>query len=271
MYKLSNDDFNNIIKTFSKSEIDVIITDPPYGLTSNKEDIAVDLTPLFDLAKGLIIFTQQPYTSEVVTNHRKYFKYELIWDKVLTSGFLNANRQPLRKHENILVFGKPVYNPQKTVGQKNHSMGRMLKRTNNNYGHFVDVDNTETLGDLKHPTSIYTCPKPHPSVALHRTEKPVSLMEWLVATYSNIGDVVFDPFMGAGATGVACMKLGRWFYGCEMNMDYYNIAHERIRDEFYRQQEILHPHDKGIRACQERAQRSGTQDHPGGQYPRCGA
>ena len=194
MYKLFNGDFNTVIKNYT--EIDVIITDPPYGLTSNKEDIAVDLTPLFDLAKGLIIFTQQPYTSQLVVKHRKYFKYEIIWDKVLTSGFLNANRQPLRKHENILVFGKPVYNPQKTVGQKNHSMGSMKKRTNNNYGHFVNIDNTEALGDLKHPTSIYACPKPHPSVALHRTEKPVSLMEWLVSTYSNIGDVVLRSLHG---------------------------------------------------------------------------
>ena len=128
----------------------------------------------------------------------------------------------------------------------------MTKRTNNNYGHFENIDNTEVLGDLKHPTSIYTCSKPHPSVALHRTEKPVALMEYLVSTYSNIGDKVFDPFMGAGATGVACMKLDRWFYGSEKNEDYYNTAHDRIRKEFYA---TLHkystPMTKAFELCQE--------------------
>jgi site-specific DNA-methyltransferase (adenine-specific) len=249
MYTLFNEDFNNTIKNLQ--QVDVVITDPPYGLTNNKEDIAVDLTPLFEVAKGLIIFTQQPYTSELVVKFKKYFKYEIIWDKVLTSGFLNANRQPLRKHENILVFGKPVYNPQKTAGRKNHSMGSMTKRTNHNYGHFESIDNTEVLGDLKHPTSIYTCSKPHPSVALHRTEKPVALMEYLVSTYSNIGDKVYDPFMGAGAIGVACMKLGRWFIGCDQNEHYYNIAHDRIRKEFYEQYKILHPYDQSVRVGQE--------------------
>ena len=106
MYSLFNEDFNNTIRKSTSKEIDVIITDPPYGLTNNKEDIAVDLAPLFKInLKGLIIFTQQPYTSELVVRFKKYFKYEIIWDKVLTSGFLNANRRPLPRHENILVFG----------------------------------------------------------------------------------------------------------------------------------------------------------------------
>jgi site-specific DNA-methyltransferase (adenine-specific) len=250
MYALSNDDFNNTIKNIP--HVDVIITDPPYGLTSNKEDIAVDLNPLFSIAKGLIIFTQQPYTSQLVIRFKKYFKYEIIWDKVLTSGFLNANRRPLRRHENILVFGSPSYNPQKTLGKKNHSMGSgKSKRTNNNYGEWKFADNSEALGDLKHPTSIITYQKPHSSRALHRTEKPVSLMEYLVSTYSDIGNTVFDPFMGAGATGVACMKLGRWFIGSEKNEGYYNTAHERIRKEFYARNKELNPYDQSLRAGQE--------------------
>ena len=273
MYTLYNGDFRNTLENLSLIKVDVIITDPPYGLTNNDEDIAVDLTLLFDLCKNLIIFTQQPYTSELVVQFRKYFKYEIIWDKILTSGFLNANRRPLRKHENILVFGTPVYHPQKTPGKKNHSMGRMTKRKNNNYGNFASIDNSEALGNLKHPTSIITCQKPHPSKALHRTEKPVSLMEYLVATYSSIGDTVFDPFMGAGATGVACMKLHRWFYGSEKNTEYYNIAHDRIRKEYYvhHEAQTYGYHDQGFPGRGERAERKSPADHQGCGYPGSGA
>jgi len=165
-------------------------------------------------------------------NHR----YNLIWDKVLTTGFLNANKMPLRSHEDIMVFYKkpPTYNPQKTKGKLNHSTGKatMLISSNNNYGKFLHHDNKESLGDMKHPKSILTIPKTHASAALHRTEKPVELIEWIVNTYSNAGDIVLDNTAGSGTLGEACFNCGREFILIENNESDYNIMNNRITNLF---------------------------------------
>ena len=210
-------------------DIDVVITDPPYGVTQNKGDIVVDLSSVFEVSGRVIVFSQQPYTTDVINQFRNKFKYDLVWDKVLTSGFLNANRMPLRKHESILVFGDGAYNPQKVIGAKSHSKGKKKNTQNNNYGKHEFVDNSIKNGNLKHPTSIVRYSKPHPSVALHRTEKPVKLMEWLIKTYSNKGDTILDPFMGSGTTLVACVKTGRKGIGIEIDENYFNIAVDRIK------------------------------------------
>ena len=226
--KLLLGDFSKLIKDIQK--IDIVITDPPYGVTQNKYDKVVDLSDLFEITNRVVMFSQQPYTTDVINQFRNNFKYDLVWDKVLTSGFLNANRMPLRRHESILIFGKGVYNPQKTVANKSHSKGNKTETQNNNYGEYASVDNSEYLGNKKHPTSIITISKSHPSVALHRTEKPVELMGWLIKTYSNIGDTIFDPFMGSGTTGVACVQTGRNFIGIEIDPKYFAIAEKRIKD-----------------------------------------
>jgi len=210
-------------------QVDAVITDPPYGVTQNKSDIVVDLSSVFGASDRVIMFSQQPYTTDVISQFRDKFKYDLVWDKVLTSGFLNANRMPLRKHESILIFGDGVYNPQKVIGVKSHSKGKKKNTQNNNYGKHEFADNSIKNGNLKHPTSIIRYSKPHPSVALHRTEKPLQLMEWLIKTYSNKGDTILDPFMGSGTTLVACVKTGRKGIGIEIDEKYFNIAVDRIK------------------------------------------
>jgi len=212
---------------YELTKVDLVLTDPPYGVTQNKGDICVDLSPLFGLAPAVILFSQQPFTTDVISRHRDKFKYDLVWDKVLTSGFLNANKMPLRRHETILVFGDAPYTPQKTKGSKNHSKGKPKDCANNNYGDFNFLDNAEVLGDLKHPTSIIAISKPHPSVALHRTEKPVELLEWLLKTYSVEGQVILDSFLGSGATAVACKSLNRKCIGIETEEKYCEIAAKR--------------------------------------------
>jgi len=208
--------------------VDAVITDPPYGVTQNKMDKPVDLSECFRIGAGVIMTTQFPFTNDVVSRFRKHFKYDLIWDKVLTSGFLNASRMPLRRHEIVLVFGNVPYYPQKTEGNKSHSKGKPKAGANNNYGDYGFVDNSEEAGTLKYPTSILTFSRPHPSKAIHRTEKPIELMEYLVKTYSKENALILDPFLGSGTTAVAAKKLGRHFLGFEIEQKYVDVANERI-------------------------------------------
>lgn len=178
----------------------------------------------------IILFCDGMFMADVMRSNAKQWRYNIVWNKILTSGFLNANRQPLRQHEEIVVFYKksPSYNPQKKKGKPNHSKGSSKKNTNNNYGKFEIVDNRDKLGDMKHPTSIWTFQKPHPSTMVHPTEKPVDLLKELVLTYTNEGELVLDNCMGSGTTGVACKELGRDFIGIEKNSIYFETAKSRI-------------------------------------------
>nr|WP_297131862.1 site-specific DNA-methyltransferase [Terrisporobacter sp.] len=181
-----------------------------------------------------MLFGQDKFTAETMLSNRKMHRYNLIWRKVLPSGFLNANRMPLREHEDIMVFYKklPTYNPQKIKGNPCHSKGKVVgemndkQLQNNNYGDFKCV---ETKGDMKFPTSILEFPKPHPSIAVHPTQKPVELLEWLIKTYTNENEVVLDNCMGSGSTGVAAVNLNRKFIGIELEKEYFDIATNRIK------------------------------------------
>jgi site-specific DNA-methyltransferase (adenine-specific) len=149
---------------------------------------------------------------------------------VLPSGFLNANRQPLRSHEEICIFYKkqPTYNPQKVKGQANHSKGTSQKNTNNNYGRFEIVDNREELGDMKHPRSIWSFQKPHPSKMVHPTEKSLECVECLIKTYTNEGDIVLDNTMGSGTTCLGALNTNRYYVGIEKDEQYFEIAVKKI-------------------------------------------
>lgn len=226
-----------LMKDIPDKSVDMILCDLPYGVTANKLDIVIPFDRLWEQYNRIIkdngaiaLFGQGIFYIDLVNSNRKMFKYDLVWNKVLTSGFLNANRMPLRQHEQIAIFYKrqPIYNPQKTMGSKNHSKGKPKYNENNNYGKYDFVDNTELLGDMKNPTSILTFSKPHPSKALHRTEKPIELLEYLIKTYTNENDLVLDNCMGSGTTGVACVNTNRNFIGIELDEKYFNIAKRRI-------------------------------------------
>lgn len=228
-----------MMNTIEEKSIDMILCDLPYGVTQNKWDSIVDLEKLWKQYEriikdnGVIVLTaQDKFSARLMLSNEKLHKYNLIWDKQLTSGFLNANRMPLRVHEDILVFYKklPKYNPQKIKGKPNHSKGNMKTDENNNYRKYEKVDNKDVLGDMKHPKSIVSFQKPHPSKALHPTEKPVELMEWLIKTYTDERDLVLDNCMGSGTTGVACVNLNRRFTGIELDEKYFEIARNRITE-----------------------------------------
>lgn len=219
--------------------VDMILCDLPYGTTKNRWDIVVPFDEMWEQymriikERGAIVLTGQGlFSAKLIISNERYYRYTLIWDKVLPSGFLNANRQPLRSHEDIHIFYKklPVYNPQKTQGKPNHGRGKMLTNTNNNYGVHHLVDNTDKDVGLKYPKSIVTLPKPHPSTMVHPTQKPVELFEYLINTYTNKGDIVLDNCIGSGTTALASIQTGRQYIGYEMDEDYFNIAVGRVDD-----------------------------------------
>ena len=235
--KLLNGDCLELLNDVDEKSVDMILCDLPYGQTHNKWDSVIPLDKLWKQYKRVIkdngciaLFGQGMFTADLMYSNKKWWKYNLIWDKVLTNGFLNANRMPLRSHEDIAIFYNkpPTYNPQKVLGKKNHTKGKVKQNKNNNYGKHNFVDNSDELGNMKHPKSILTFTRPHSSVMKHPTEKPVEVCEWLIKSYTNEGDVVLDNCMGSGTTGIACENTNRKFIGMELNKEYFEQAVNRI-------------------------------------------
>lgn len=242
MIKLYQGDCLKLMADISPGSVDMILCDLPYGVTArNKWDYILPFDELWAhynrITKenaAIVLFAQDKFTMQLMASNAKNHRYNLIWNKVLPTGFLNANRQPLRVHEDICVFYRkqPVYNPQKIKGKPCHTKGKAVgnmaddSHQNNDYGNHKVV---ETEGDMKHPQSILTFPKPHPSVAVHPTQKPVELCEWLIRTYTNEGDWVLDNCMGSGTTGVAAALNERNFIGMELDGGYFDVAKERIK------------------------------------------
>lgn len=222
--------------------VDLVLTDPPYGTTNNSKDIIIPFNEMWSCIKGIrknnaptLLFAQGLYYVDLVSSNRKEFKYDFVWDKILTSGFLNANRMPLRRHEQIAVFYKklPTYHPQFTEGKSLHSKGTNYlskKYKNQNYGEFKQTDDNRKGCTQKHPTSIITYQKPHPSIAKHRTEKSIDMLEYLIKTYTNEGDIVLDFTAGSFTTGIACQNTNRKFIGIELDEHYYNIGVQRMKE-----------------------------------------
>jgi site-specific DNA-methyltransferase (adenine-specific) len=230
------------MKEIPNKSIDLILCDLPYGVTQNKKDIIINLKELWKQYnriikdKGIIILTSQfPFTIDLILSQRNMFRYDLIWNKQLTTGFLNAKRMPLRTHEHILIYYKKLgtYNPQFTEGEPLHSKGHSYiqkELKNQNYGKFNHTGDLRKGTIKKYPKSIINIQKPHPSTALHRTEKPVKLAEWLIKTYSNEKDVVLDNCIGTGWTALACLNTNRNFIGIELDKEYVEVARKRLKE-----------------------------------------
>lgn len=241
--KIHNMDCIEGMKAIPAKSIDMILCDLPYGKTQNDEDKPLPFKPLWEQYERIIkdngailLFGQGTFFVDLVNSNRKLFRYDLVWNKVLTSGFLNANRMPLRQHEQIAVFYKklPTYNPQFSQGKPLHSKGVSYKYKpikNQNYGQFNATDDCRKGSTEKYPTSILYFAKSHPSVAKHRTEKPVALLEWLIKTYTNAGETVLDNCMGSGSTAIACINTNRNFIGFEISKEQYESAEKRIQEE----------------------------------------
>lgn len=177
---------------------------------------------------AIVLFGSGMFTTNLIKSNPKEWRYNLIWQKTLPTGFLNAKKMPLMSHEDICVFYKklPTYNPQKTTGHERKAAVR--KSTSTNYGVAEKVtayDSTERF-----PTSVWTFSHDKQKSHLHPTQKPIALLENLIKTYTNEGELVLDSCMGSGSTGKACMNLNRNFIGIEKDENYYKIARERILD-----------------------------------------
>jgi len=228
-----------LLQGIPDKSVDMILTDLPYGTTQNRWDAIIPPEELWLQYERIItnngvilLFGHDKFTAKMMLSNQKIHRYNLIWDKELVTGFLNANRMPLRQHEDIMVFYKesPVYNPQKICGVKNHSVGKMLKgKKSDCYGEYVKVDNSEVLGNTKYPTSILQFPKPHASICRHEAEKPLTLFEYLIKTYTNEGDTVHDSCLGSGTTLEACMNLNRNCIGFEIDPQWGPIYRKRLR------------------------------------------
>lgn len=240
-----------LMKEIPEKSIDMILCDLPYGVLNktNKNAQWDNVLPFNKLWQqyeriikdngAIVLFGSGMFTAELMMSNKNLWRYNLIWKKgQRISGFLNAKRQPLRNHEDIMVFFKKqgIYNPQMTIGNKNHIKGGgNHKHTQSCYGNFKDLPTI--LTNEKYPISIINIDKEHPQ-NLHPTQKPVALLEYLIRTYTNENMVVLDNCMGSGSTGVACINTKRKFIGIELDQNYFNIAKKRIEDRL-KQQELF--------------------------------
>lgn len=225
-----------LMKSVPDKSIDLILCDLPFGMTRASWDIPLDLTMLWNEYDRIIkdngaicLFAIEPFASRLRLSHIQTYKYDWIWDKVKSTGFLNAKKQPLRCHEVICVFYKKqcTYNPQKTQGHVKKSAKRKQTGTD-----LYNPGNKETVYESteRYPRSIQVFSSDVQKSALHPTQKPVALLEYLIKTYTDECDVVLDNCMGSGSTGVACINTNRVFIGMEKDDKYFEIASERIND-----------------------------------------
>lgn len=224
--------------------IDAIICDLPYGVLNRQNksaqwDNIIPFEPLWEQYEriikdngAIVLFAQGMFTAQLMMSNPKMWRYNLVWRKGnRTTGFLNANRMPLRNHEDICVFYKslPTYNPQMWKGRPNHT--RTVNRSvDNNRCYGTHKITPILITENKYPVSVVNFEPEHKDF-FHPTQKPVALLEWLVRTYTNEGDLVLDNCIGSGTTAIACIKEKRHFIGYEIKKEYFDIAQQRIKAE----------------------------------------
>ena len=268
---LRRGDCLELMKTLDDTSVDLILCDLPYGTTRNKWDSVIDLELLWEQYNrvikdrgAILLFAQTPFDKVLGVSNLENLRYEIIWQKTAPTGFLNAKKMPMKAHENILVFYKklPTYNPQMTQGHprkvsSKESRAKSVERQKlkvdnkdsnyNFYGESVEgYDSTE-----RYPLSVQVFAKDQQKENYHPTQKPVALLEWLLKTYTNEGDLVLDNCMGSGSTGVACVNLNRNFIGMELTEQYFEIAKERIEKVVKAKDEQETEEKRGSHSSQE--------------------
>jgi site-specific DNA-methyltransferase (adenine-specific) len=221
-----------VMKEIPDKSIDMILCDLPYGTTACKWDTIIPFEPLWEQYKriikdnGAVVLTaSQPFTSALVMSNPVQFKYSWIWDKKLPTGHLNANKMPMKRHEDILVFcaSKTPYFPTMRTDKMRARGGGKASPV---YGKCIPK---KSYSDQYYPTSILEIHNADQSKKIHPTQKPVALFEYLIKTYTNKGDLVLDNCIGSGTTAVAAINTGRNYIGIEKDEEYCKIAEERIK------------------------------------------
>ena len=259
--KIYNEDCIEGMKKIEDKSIDMILCDLPYGTTQCKWDECIPFSPMWEQYKrvckdnaAIVLFSAQPFTTDLIGSNRKMFKYEWIWQKTQPTGFYNAKKAPLRAHENICVFyqKQPVYNPQKyhlsesEIKDKRVPMGRTHKNSDYKkspgkaYGRVSKTNAEEyeyTETGERYPKDVIKMSNWNGALfgdirnkVKHPTQKPVGLFEYLIRTYTHEGDVVLDNCMGSGTTAVACINTGRNYIGFELDEGYYKTCCERVNE-----------------------------------------
>jgi site-specific DNA-methyltransferase (adenine-specific) len=239
--KVFNDDCIHFLRDTSY-KVDHIITDLPYGVTNLPWDSPIPFEDLWEVfhkvinpGGNIILFSSGLFTVNLINSNTKEYRYKLIWEKNVPTGMATAKYRPMKYYEEILVFGnaKATYNP---VLKPREGVGKACY----NYNHYCGVSNHLSLTkvnikydpDWVQPSDILKFNVvPNRKGKLHPTQKPVDLMEYLIKTYTNPKDIILDPCMGSGTTGVACIHTKRKFIGIEADSEMFNIAKMRIKDE----------------------------------------
>lgn len=235
------------MKNISDKSIDMILCDLPFGMTSSKWDKVIPFEELWQQYKriikdnrAIVLFSAQPFTSKLVTSNLEWFKYEWVWVKNNAVGFVNAKLKPMNKHESLCVFsnGKTsngnknnmLYNPQGLLPYNKPMRSGNKKGKDNTYWRpsLKSSNNEEYIQQwTNYPTTILEFDKV--AKAIHPTQKPVALLEYMIRTYTNENEVVLDNCMGSGSTGIACVNTNRNFIGIELDEKYFNIAKDRMQ------------------------------------------
>jgi len=213
---------------------DAVVTDPPYGTTACAWDTVVPFEPMWEqlrrIAKpraAIVMTASQPFTSRLVMSNVEMFRYEWVWHKSRNGNFLNANRRPLKYHENVLVFGvdEPQYSPQFSAGAPYRNIRRRAGVQVNNGGKKGIIGHAIISDGRRYPQSVIHIPS---EGANHPTQKPVALFAYLIRTYTQPGALVIDPFAGSGTCGIAARDTGRHFLLCDVTPEYVQIARDRL-------------------------------------------
>jgi len=249
---LYNGDCLEVLVDIPDNSVDAIICDPPYGTTSCPWDAVIPFEPMWEQLlrvlkpyRAIVLFSQQPFTTELISSNKNLFKYQWIWFKTRPSGVAQAKNKPMAIHEDILVFSEGVtvhacqtdkrvpYFPQgltkvnkiarnsKDRAVKNVTKAGALSYRPSHKDHYLQ----EFTG---YPSTLLDFPVDNTATSYHPTQKPISLMEYLIRTYTEEGETVLDFTMGSGSTGVGCKKSGRKFIGIEKDPDYFEVAKDRI-------------------------------------------
>jgi len=242
VFNLMKGDCLELMSTIEAGSVDMVLCDLPYGTTACKWDAIIPFEALWGQYRrfckpnaAIVLTASQPFTSALVMSNPKAFKHAWVWNKRFAANFSVAKYQPLKIHEDVLVFsfGKAAYRAQKVQRDVPIKLGKNVAKSGSTNLARAKPEYDGKVYTDKNPESIlFYDTRAEGQIKSHPTQKPVALMEYLIRTYTNEGDTVLDNTMGSGTTGVACANTGRKFIGIEMDAGYFEIATQRVTDAY---------------------------------------